>query len=123
MINILEAEFWENGISPDELGAAAEVSAECLSCSFPTTCTVFEQRIKICFVLLSTANSTPEEGEVSSSDGESSEVSSDAFDEEELRKQFDDGYDDELVGDEDDRRALENMTEKEREQELYNRSE
>jgi len=45
------------------------------------------------------------------------------FDEEALRKEFDDGYDSELVGDEDDRRRLENMTEKEREQELYNRLE
>ena len=45
------------------------------------------------------------------------------FDEDALRKEFDDGYDAELVGDEEDRIRLENMTEKEREQELYNRLE
>ena len=45
------------------------------------------------------------------------------FDEEELRKEFDDGYDAELVGDDEDRQRLQNMTEKEREQELYNRLE
>ncbi|XP_039265934.2 RNA polymerase-associated protein RTF1 homolog [Styela clava] len=69
------------------------------------------------------ADNSPEEGEISSSGAESSGGSSGEFDEEELRKQFDDGYDEELVGDDDDRRALENMTEKEREQELYNRLE
>lgn len=64
-----------------------------------------------------------EEGEISSSGGDSSGASSTEFDEQELRKQFDDGYDHELVGDDEDRRRLENMTEKEREQELYNRLE
>nr|CAB3265817.1 RNA polymerase-associated protein RTF1 homolog [Phallusia mammillata] len=72
--------------------------------------------------------SSPEDGEISSSEG--SEAGSDDdfsgdsdFDEDSLRKEFDDGYDSELVGDEEDRRKLENMTEKEREQELYNRLE
>lgn len=36
---------------------------------------------------------------------------------------FDDGYDENLMGDEEDRRRLAQMTEKEREQELFNRSE
>lgn len=36
---------------------------------------------------------------------------------------FFDGYDEDLIGDEEDRKRLEQMTEKEREQELYNRSE
>uniref|UniRef100_H2Z3Z7 RNA polymerase-associated protein RTF1 homolog n=1 Tax=Ciona savignyi TaxID=51511 RepID=H2Z3Z7_CIOSA len=63
------------------------------------------------------------------SSSEDSEPQSDAdgseseFDEEALWKEFDDGYDSELVGDEEDRARLENMTEKEREQELYNRLE
>ncbi|XP_076799896.1 RNA polymerase-associated protein RTF1 homolog [Clavelina lepadiformis] len=46
-----------------------------------------------------------------------------SFDEEALRKKFDDGYDSDLVGDEMDRRRLSNMTEKERELEFYNRLE
>lgn len=71
-------------------------------------------------ILMLPGHSSPEEGELSSSGG-SSNLSSDEFDESELRKEFDDGYDSELVGDEEDRRNLENMTEKEREQELYNR--
>ena len=55
-------------------------------------------------------------GEVSdSSDGEI--VDSDQ------EEQFYDGYDDDLIGDEDDRKRLEAMTEKEREQELFNRIE
>ena len=67
-------------------------------------------------------------GELSSS-GQSAADSDDflgsesEFDEEALRREFDDGYDTELVGDEEDRMRLENMTEKEREQELYNRLE
>ncbi|XP_078480967.1 RNA polymerase-associated protein RTF1 homolog isoform X1 [Ciona intestinalis] len=75
----------------------------------------------------STGLSNLEEGELTSS--EESEGPSDGggsgseFDEEALWKQFDDGYDSELVGDEEDRVKLENMTEKEREQELYNRLE
>lgn len=35
--------------------------------------------------------------------------------------QFDDGLDDELVGNEEDRKRLQEMTEAEREQEMYNR--
>jgi RNA polymerase-associated protein RTF1 len=38
-------------------------------------------------------------------------------------KEFDDGYDENLMGDEEDKRKLAQMTEKEREQELFNRSE
>ena len=58
-------------------------------------------------------------GEVSkSSGGESSGGQSDSEDE-----VFDDGLDDNLIGDEDDRARLEKMTEKEREQELFNRIE
>lgn len=59
------------------------------------------------------ANSEPEEGEVSDSesDGDKSE------------EEFDDGLDENLIRDEEDRKRLEQMTEKEREQELYNRIE
>jgi len=71
----------------------------------------------------SEANSA-EEGELSSSSASSaSDSNEESFDEEELRKQFDDGYDDKLVGDEEDRRRLDEMTEKEREQILYERLE
>lgn len=38
-------------------------------------------------------------------------------------KEFDDGYDENLMGDEEDKKKLSLMTEKEREQELFNRSE
>lgn len=38
-------------------------------------------------------------------------------------KEFDDGFDENLMGDEDDKKRLAQMTEKEREQELFNRSE
>lgn len=38
-------------------------------------------------------------------------------------KEFDDGFDENLMGDEEDRKKLAQMTEKEREQELFNRSE
>jgi len=71
-----------------------------------------------------------EEGELSSSsdsgaskspDNDDSDVSD--FNEEELRKEFDDGYNEEFIGDDEDRATLGNMTEKEREQELYNRLE
>jgi len=71
----------------------------------------------------SNANSA-EEGELSSSSASDASGSDGSeFDEEELRKQFDDGYDDKLVGDEEDRRRLDEMTEKEREQILYERLE
>ncbi len=36
---------------------------------------------------------------------------------------FDDGYDDQLRGDEEDRKMLDNMTEMEREKEIFNRLE
>ena len=63
-------------------------------------------------------------GELSSSSASDASGSDGSeFDEEELRKQFDDGYDDKLVGDEEDRRRLDEMTEKEREQILYERLE
>lgn len=57
-------------------------------------------------------DSEPEEGEVSDSGGDSS------GDEE-----FNDGYDENLMGDEEDQARLAQMTEKEREQELFNRIE
>ena len=51
-------------------------------------------------------------GQSSSSDSESSSEKS---------VQFDDGLDDELIGDEEDRRKLDQMTEAEREKEVYSR--
>ena len=38
-------------------------------------------------------------------------------------EEFDDGLDENLIGDDEDRKRLEQMTEKEREQELFNRIE
>lgn len=38
-------------------------------------------------------------------------------------EQFDDGYDDDLMGDAEDRKMMEQMTEKDREAELYKRME
>jgi len=70
----------------------------------------------------SAESSAPEEGEVSDSDSNSSSSSSESdssSDDEEFR----DGYGDDLMGDEEDRARLEQMTEKEREQELFNRIE
>lgn len=61
-------------------------------------------------------SSEPEEGEVSDSDSGSGEAS-DSDDE------FNDGYDENLMGDDEDRARLMQMTEKEREQEIYNRVE
>lgn len=55
-------------------------------------------------------------GEVSDSD-ESDSDSSDS------QEEFNDGYDENLMGDEEDRRRLEQMTEKEREQEIFKRIE
>jgi len=55
------------------------------------------------------SNSDVEEGEVSDSDSEIGE--------------FDDGLDDELMGDEEDRKRLEEMNEKEREEEIFKRAE
>ena len=53
-----------------------------------------------------------------SSSGSSSSESDSSSDE---SIQFDDGMDEHLVGDEEDRKKLSNMTEAEREQEMYNR--
>ena len=53
-------------------------------------------------------------GEVSDSDGGFDSDSS---------SEFFDGYDENLMGDEDDRERLEKMTEKEREEEIFNRME
>lgn len=62
--------------------------------------------------------SEPEEGEVSDSDSESGSGSDSGPEE-----IFQDEFDENLYGDEEDRRKLEQMTEKEREQELFNRGE
>lgn len=61
--------------------------------------------------------SEPEEGEVS--DSASGSGSDDSSDED----KFQDGYDENLIGDDEDKKRLEAMTEKEREQELFNRME
>ncbi|XP_057716348.1 RNA polymerase-associated protein RTF1 homolog [Corythoichthys intestinalis] len=66
-------------------------------------------------------SSAPEEGEVSDSESNSSSSSSDSDSSED--DVFRDGYDDDLMGDAEDRARLEQMTEKEREQELFNRIE
>lgn len=58
-------------------------------------------------------------GEVSDSESNSSSSSSDSDSSEVFR----DGYDDDMMGDAEDRARLEQMTEKEREQELFNRIE
>lgn len=65
-------------------------------------------------------NSEPEEGEVNES-GSGNESDSDAGSDK--SEEFNDGYDENLMGDDEDRRRLEQMTEKEREQELFNRIE
>uniref|UniRef100_A0A1B6LL48 Plus3 domain-containing protein n=2 Tax=Graphocephala atropunctata TaxID=36148 RepID=A0A1B6LL48_9HEMI len=62
-------------------------------------------------------SSEPEEGEVSDSEGSDSD-SSDMSQEE-----FNDGYDENLMGDEEDQQRLAQMTEKEREQEIFKRIE
>eukprot|EP00058_Branchiostoma_floridae_P003719 XP_002589207.1 hypothetical protein BRAFLDRAFT_120771 [Branchiostoma floridae] len=67
-------------------------------------------------------DSEPEEGEVSDSDSSSSYSGSDSGSGSD-NEQFNDGYDDDLMGDDEDRARLEQMTEKEREQELFNRIE
>ncbi|XP_014666217.1 PREDICTED: RNA polymerase-associated protein RTF1 homolog [Priapulus caudatus] len=63
------------------------------------------------------SDSEPEEGEVSDSDVGTAESASSA------EEEFHDGYDENLMGDDEDRERLEQMTEKEREQELFNRIE
>ncbi|CAL8297641.1 unnamed protein product [Arctogadus glacialis] len=70
----------------------------------------------------SAESSAPEEGEVSDSDTNSSSSSSDSESSSE-DDVFRDGYGEDLMGDEEDRARLEQMTEKEREQELFNRIE
>lgn len=57
------------------------------------------------------------------SDLEEGEVSSSESDDESSGEEFDDGYDENLMGDEEDKRRLSEMTEKEREQEIYKRVE
>ncbi|KAG8195196.1 hypothetical protein JTE90_027940 [Oedothorax gibbosus] len=63
-------------------------------------------------------SSEPEEGEVSDSDDSGS--GGDASDSDD---EFNDGYDENMMGDEDDKARLAQMTEKEREQEIFNRVE
>ncbi|XP_041430300.1 RNA polymerase-associated protein RTF1 homolog isoform X1 [Xenopus laevis] len=70
----------------------------------------------------SAESSAPEEGEVSDSDSSSSSSSSDS-DSTSEDEEFCDGYGEDFMGDEEDRARLEQMTEKEREQELFNRIE
>ncbi|MEE6491958.1 hypothetical protein FKM82_016439 [Ascaphus truei] len=70
----------------------------------------------------SAESSAPEEGEVSDSDSNSSSSSSESESSSE-DEEFHDGYGEDLMGDEEDRARLEQMTEKEREQELFNRIE
>lgn len=62
-------------------------------------------------------------GEVSDSDSNSSSSSSDSDSSSSEDEEFHDGYGEDLMGDEEDRARLEQMTEKEREQELFNRIE
>lgn len=57
---------------------------------------------------------------MSDSESNSSASSSDSSSEDDV---FRDGYGEDLMGDEEDRARLEQMTEKEREQELFNRIE
>ncbi|KAJ9576944.1 hypothetical protein L9F63_006470, partial [Diploptera punctata] len=61
-------------------------------------------------------SSEPEEGEVSDSEGSDSDSS-------DSQEEFNDGYDDNLMGDEEDQARLAQMTEKEREQEIFKRIE
>lgn len=51
------------------------------------------------------------------------EVSDSNEDSTDNAEEFDDGYDENLIGDAEDKRRLEQMTEKEREQEIFNRLE
>lgn len=74
------------------------------------------------------SSSEPEEGEVSDSGGGSSPPaggsgSDDDDDDDPEEEEFNDGYDENLMGDEEDQARLAQMTEKEREQELFNRIE
>lgn len=76
---------------------------------------VFSNRVYCCVRAFLT-------GEVSDSDSNSSSSSSDS-DSSSEDEEFHDGYGEDLMGDEEDRARLEQMTEKEREQELFNRIE
>ncbi|XP_041468092.1 RNA polymerase-associated protein RTF1 homolog [Lytechinus variegatus] len=67
-------------------------------------------------VISDSDKSSLEEGEVSDSESDDSDSGSDD-------EKFFDGYDENFIGDEEDRAMLEKMTEKEREQVIYNRSE
>jgi len=70
------------------------------------------------------SSSEPEEGEVSDSDAESASGSGSGDNESDISdEEFNDGYDENLMGDEEDQARLAQMTEKEREQEIFNRIE
>ncbi|XP_074130177.1 RNA polymerase-associated protein RTF1 homolog [Sminthopsis crassicaudata] len=71
---------------------------------------------------ISAESSAPEEGEVSDSNSNRSSSSSDS-DSSSEDEEFHHGYGEDLTGDEEDRARLEQMTEKEREQELFHRIE
>ena len=60
-------------------------------------------------------------GEVSDSESDEDKASDNNF--ESAPEEFDDGLDENLIRDDEDRKRLEQMTEKEREQELFNRIE
>jgi len=60
-------------------------------------------------------------GEVSDSESDENKASDANFDS--APEEFDDGLDENLIRDDEDRKRLEQMTEKEREQELFNRIE
>lgn len=63
-------------------------------------------------------------GEVSDSDPDSQSGSgSGESDSDDSDEEFNDGYDENLMGDEEDQARLAQMTEKEREQEIFNRIE
>ncbi|XP_046439179.1 RNA polymerase-associated protein Rtf1-like [Daphnia pulex] len=73
------------------------------------------------------SHSDPEEGEVSdnsdSDDGARKSGSSSSYSSSESEEEFNDGYDENLMGDDNDQARLASMTEKEREEELFNRNE
>ena len=66
-------------------------------------------------------------GEVSdnsdSDDGRNKNSSSSSYFDSESDEEFNDGYDENLMGDDNDQARLASMTEKEREEELFNRNE
>ncbi|XP_057373995.1 RNA polymerase-associated protein Rtf1-like [Daphnia carinata] len=73
------------------------------------------------------SHSDPEEGEVSdnsdSDGGARKSGSSSSYSSSESEEEFNDGYDENLMGDDNDQARLASMTEKEREEELFNRNE